>query len=61
MSTDSEKLVEVANALADLVDEEYIQLEKETGGETLMDGKVDTPLYQLWRSIADHFLKQLNP
>jgi hypothetical protein len=56
--TDNEKLAEVANKLADLVDEEYERMEHSLEGDVLMDGKVDTPLYKLWREIADHLNKK---
>ena len=56
--TDNEKLAEVANKLADLVDEEYEKMEHGLDGDVLMDGKIDTPLYKLWRDIADHLIKK---
>lgn len=56
--TDNDKLVEVANKLAGLVDEEYEKMEHAQGDDVLLDGKIDTPLYKLWRDIADYLIKK---
>ena len=43
--THHQKLVEVANTLSEWVDEEFEQ-----------DASGTSPLYKLWREIADHLL-----